>query len=271
MAKATDKTTAATATEETTKTDIAVASAPSTGLVAAPSFMDAGDFEGMGFEGIDKDSFAIPFIQLLQKTSPLVDEDNAKYVKGAKAGMFYNTVNGHLYDGKTGVTIIPCSYKRSYVEWGGREADGGYKGEFTPEQIDEMVKSKEIIVIEGGLYRPDADGNVKDKKKANYFADTRSHYVIFVGTPVDGTEEDEGIAVLPLASTQTKASKTLMTLLQQKKVDTANGRRTPPSFANKVKMTTIAMQNAKGSWSGVKFDLDGLVDNQQLYDDAKAF
>ena len=97
--------------------------------------------------------------------SPLVDEDDPKYITGAKAGMFFNTVTQKLYDGKAGLIVIPCGYKRSYILWGGREGDGGFKGEFEVEQVEEMRKDEEKIkVIEGRYYVPDVDGNVHEKK-----------------------------------------------------------------------------------------------------------
>lgn len=247
------------------QTDVAVIEKPKTALVAAPTFMDAEDFGGGGFEGADKDSFAIPFIQVLQKMSPLVDEDDAKYIQGAKAGMFFNTVTQKLYDGKEGLTLVPCAYKRSFIQWGGREGDGGFKGEFTPEQITAMTEKGEIVALDGRLFKPDADGSVNEKK-SDYFADTRSHFVLLL------TEDGEiGRCILSLAGTLTKASKMLMTSLQQKKVDTPNGKKTPPTFANLIKATTVGMSNDKGSWSGVRFDLDGLVTDPEIYAEARSF
>lgn len=234
--------------------------------LAAPAFMD-GDY-GAGFEGADKDSFAIPFLQLLQKMSPMVDEDNPKYVPGAKAGMIYNTVTQKLYDVREKpMILIPCSYKRSFILWGAREGgDGGFKGEVTPEEMDKIIASGTVENVDGKLLVKDDKGNV-DAKKSDYYADTRSHFVIAV-------DEESGIAapaILSLASSQIKASKMLLTSLQQIKVDTAHGKRTPPTFANRVKLTTQALSNEKGNWAGVRFELDGLVTDADLYAEAKAF
>jgi hypothetical protein len=235
-------------------------------MAIAPDYLSEEDYGGAGFEGADRDSFAIPFLQVLQKMSPLVDEDSPKYIQGAKAGMFYNTVTGKLYDGKAGVQIIPCGYKRSFIQWGARDGDGGFKGEFTPEQFAAMVENKEVTLLNGKAYVPDKDGLVNEKK-SDYIADTRSHYVLAIDP--DGGEI--GMAVVSLAGTLTKASRTLMTLLQQKKVNTPTGKRTPPTFANVVRMTTVPMSNDKGSWSGVKFELEGMVNERQTFEDAKEF
>ena len=251
------------AKDESTKTDVAVVVQ---GAMTAPAFISDEDFGG-GFEGADKDSFAIPFLQILQKMSPMVDEDNAAHVEGAKAGMFYNTVTQKLYDGKAGLVLVPCFYRRSFIQWGGREAaEGGFKGEFTPEQVNDMVAKGDFVAVDGKLLKPLADGSTHDKK-SDYLADTRSHYVLIV----DEATGEIGQAILSLSSTQTKASKMLMTALQQKKVDTPRGKQTPPTFANLVKATTFGASNDKGSWSAIRFDLEGLVTDPELFAAAKAF
>jgi hypothetical protein len=238
-------------------------------LALMPSFMDASDLEA-GFEGADSDSYAIPFIQVLQKMSPLVDEDKPQYIPGAKSGMFYNTVTKKLYDGKSGLKFIPCAFKRSFILWGPRDAGGGFKGEFTPEQIDAMlhdaIGKPQVVSVEGRLFKPLPDGTV-DEKRCDYYADTRSHYILMQ----DEATGETGQAILSLTGTLTKSSKMLLTALQQKKIEGPRGKATPPTFANVVKLTTVGMSNEKGSWSGVSFELDGLVSDPMLYAEAKAF
>ena len=262
----TKNTTNAAAEEEQTGTT-ALATTNGGALVEAPSYLAAEDFAmAAGFEGADTDSYAIPFLQVLQKMSPLVDEDSPKYIEGAKAGMIYNTVTGRLYDGKSGLLVIPCSYKRTYIQWGARDGDGGFKGEFTPDQYAAMVENKEVSVIDGKAYLPMENGKV-DVKKSDYIADTRVHYVL----AIDPETGDASMAVISLAGTQTKASRTLMTLLQQKRVNTVHGKRMPPTFANLVRFTTMPMSNDKGNWSSAKFELEGMVGDKQTFEDAKGF
>jgi hypothetical protein len=248
------------------KKETEVQVAQNTGVQVAQDWMQ--DFMGMGMEGADKDSFAIPFLMVLQKMSPLVDEDNGKYVDGAKAGMFYNTVTGELYDGKAGLDVIPCAYRRTYIQWGGREGDGGFKGEFTPEAIEDMRAKGEIVEHEGKLYKPNADGTINEKKN-DYFADTRTHYVLTYNAETGAISQ----AILPLASSQIKKSKMLMTLLSGKKITMpgTGEKRTPPTFANIVRLTTVAESNDQGNWSGVKFELNGMVQDRELFNEAKAF
>ncbi|WVW37718.1 hypothetical protein Gekk315_00006 [Aeromonas phage Gekk3-15] len=222
---------------------------------------------GAGFENTDADSFAIPFLVVLQKMSPMCDEDDPAYVEGAKAGMIFNTVTREMYDGKEGITIIPCSYRRHFIKWGGREgAEQGFKGSFTPAEIDQLIAEGQIIEHEGKLLAPiDADGKVHEKKSDRY-SDTREHLVMIVAP--DGSTS---CAILALSSTQIKASKMLMMMLNQKKVHTPRGAMTPPTFANLVKFTTKSQSNDKGTWSGAQFELDGMVTDNRIYQEAKAF
>lgn len=242
-------------------TDVAV---KNTNVAAVADFMDLNDF-GQGFEGADADSYALPFLTVLQKMSPQVDPDDPKYIEGAKAGMILNTVTNKVYDGKVGITIVPAAFKRSFIRWGGREAENkGFKGELTVAEVDELKQSGAVKEIDGRLYFPNEDGSVNEKKN-DYLADTRQHYVIFV----DPESGEFGSALLSLTSSMIKESRKLLTALQQKKVQTPRGLQTPPTFANMVKATTLGQSNDKGSWSTIQFSLESLVTDQNIYLAAK--
>ncbi|EEW5904418.1 hypothetical protein D7009_17115 [Escherichia coli] len=244
-------------------TEVAV---KNTQMSAMADFVDMTDF-GAGFEDADADAYAIPFIVVLQKMSPMVDEDDPKHVPGAKAGMLYNTVTGELYDGKKGVQIIPCAFKRTFILWGGRESDDkGFKGEFTKEHVDAEVAAGRAVEINGKVFVPDENGKVHEKKSP-YYADTRNHFVILLNEETG----EFGSAMLSLTSSMIKPSRMLMTALQQKKVQTPQGLKTPPTFMNIVRMGTASQSKDGNTWSVLKFELEGLVQDKGLYEVAKAF
>ncbi len=235
--------------------------------VAIPDFIDLGAGALTGFEGADVSAYAIPFVSILQKMSPAVDEDSTNHIEGAKAGMFINSVTKALIDGKEGMLIIPCAYKRVFIRWGSRKStDPGFKGQFTPSEVDKLKEEGKVRDIEGKLYHVADDGTV-DEEKADKYVDTREHYIIVVDQ-----ESGEFVqAVFPLASTQVKSSRTLMTLLQQKKIKGPNGLVTPPSFASVVRATTAGRQNESGSWSVVEFKWENYVADRDLYSIAREF
>lgn len=256
-------------------TSTAVAVKNQSTAVAAPDFLSAEDM-GVGFEGAGQDAFAIPFLQILQKMSPIVDEDNPKYVKGAKAGMVYNTVTGKLYDIKessdpdsksTPLELVQAAYKHSFILWGARDGEqGGFKGEITPDEMDAIIARDEVENVDGKLLVKDAQGNT-DPKKSDYYADTRSHFVV----AIDNETGEAMNAILSLASTQIKSSKALMTSLNSKKVNIGGRIGTPATYANKILFTTGVASNDKGTWSTAKFALDGLVTDPEVFAQAKAF
>ena len=223
---------------------------------------------GKGLDNVDADSVAIPFLAVLQTNSPQCDADSGEYLSGAKAGMLCNTVTKEIFDGKVGVLFIPCEYQRKFLRWSPREVGGGFKGEIKPEDVLKMRETKRLIELENRLFVPDENGNVNPKKN-DKVADTRVHYILLLN-PNTGQAQQ---AVLSLASTQIKKSKQLISLLGNKVIkDPVTGQTaTPPTFANVVRVTTVAEQNDQGKWSGVKFELEGLVRDSATYRMARAF
>lgn len=235
--------------------------------VAPAGLMDFAADAGQGMEGAGQESFAIPFLSVLQKGSPQVDEASGAALEGAKAGMLFENVTGRLFSGKDGVVIVPCSYRREFLRWASRSNGGGLKGVYSPEVVADMRAKGQIVELDGRLYAPEADGSV-NPEKSDRFNDTRNHYVLLM-------DQDSGAwteALLSLSSTQIKKSKMLMSALASVKLKNASGQMyTPPTFANFVRATTVAESNDKGTWFGVKFELAGQVDRAEVYAAAKAF
>jgi len=253
------------ANAEQEKGNTAVASKANTAVGAAIDYtVDA----GAGMENTSTESFAIPFLAVLQSNSPQCVEGDAKYIPEAKPGMLMNTVTNALYSGKEGALFVPSAYKRSFLLWGPRQGEGGgFKGEHTAEQVAEMRASKKLLEVEGRLYEPLADGTV-NPKRCNRMADTRLHY----GILIDEKTGEYGPVLFSLTSTQIKKSKQLMSALSTVRVTLQDGRKIqPPTFANVVRITTVPESNDQGNWFGVKLALEGRVEDAGIYADAKAF
>lgn len=241
----------------------AVAEKRNTSVIAGINFEK---HAGAGLEQTDKDSYAIPFLAVIQRNSPQVDEANAKFIPEAKPGMLMNTVTGELIDGKTGVTILPCYFQRRFIRWGARGSDSsGFKGEFTVEAAQKIIDAGEVTPHNGKLLYPTKDGEL-DKEKCDSLSDTRNHFCLLLQP--DGSYKQ---VLLSLASTQIKKSKQLITLLDEVKVQGKNGKVTPPTWVNRVKLVTVPESNDKGSWYGVKVELDGFIDQQEHYEAGAKF
>lgn len=262
---------AAAKTAPAAKTAVAVrpAAAVSTD-VKLPFEADA----GQGMEGATAESFAIPFLSVLQSNSPQVDEASGAALEGARAGMFYENVTGKLISGKAdaGVLVVPCAYRRVFLRWGPRGGENaGFKGELTPEEVAGMRQAGKIVEVDGRLYFPEDDGTIRRAKdgtvQCDRVSDTRNHYILLLDEE-DGSWQQ---ALLSLTSTQIKKSKTLMAALASVKMKGASGLFTPPTYANVVRCNTIAESNDKGNWFGIRMEITGSVDREEVYKAAKAF
>lgn len=238
----------------------AIAQRPTT-AIADPTAMFLRD-AGAGMEGATSDSFAIPFLMILQKGSPQVDPESGTALKGAKAGMLFENINGSMVDGKEGLTIIPCAYRRVFLHF---SESKGFQGELLPEEVANKRAAGEIVEHKNRLYIPEKDGSV-DPEESDRINDARNHYVLIV--------DKNGMwrqALISLQSTQIKKSRALMTALNSLTIDTPKGPIMPPTFASKVKVTTVPESNDKGSWMGWHFELNGFVDDANLYEAARRF
>lgn len=252
-------------TDKNASTEVATKTASAGAIATMDASMFAAD-SGAGMENTDSESFAIPFLSVLQKGSPTVDEALPTYVEGHRAGMFYENVTGGTFDGKKGVVIVPCAYRRVFVRWGAKDAGGGFKGEVAVDEIAAMRASGKIVEVDGKLLAPMPDGSV-NIKTSDLFKDTRNHYILLIDEATGAWKE----ALLSLTSTQIKKSKALMSALASVKLNGPAGMFSPPTYANQVRATSLGESNDKGSWFGVKFELAGQVNRPEVYAAAKAF
>jgi hypothetical protein len=191
---------------------------------------------GAGFENADRESYAIPFLVVLQTNSPQCDDDSDAYVKGAKAGALMNTATGELFDGKKGVELVPAHFARRFVEWAPRDSGGGFKGEHKQEDVDGLKPAR------------DASGRFV-LNNGNYLMDTRYHYCVMI------TKDGPVPVLFALSSTQIKKSRSWMTRMSGLKLVGKGGKKfTPPMFSHAYLITTVSESNDKGSWKGVNIE-----------------
>lgn len=205
---------------------------------------------GKGLEGADKDSYAIPFLAILQGLSPQIG-----VVKGATPGMFINTITEELFDE---VLIIPCAFQRRFLRWSPRDEGGGFKGSFLPLEVE---GDKLEGLTKNDIGQPMIGNDI--------LRDTRIHYVLLQDK--NGSWKP---AVLSLSSTQIKKSKRLMSLIQGlelKRPDDPEKTYNPASFSHMYRLTTVKEENAKGKWWGLAIELEGVLTSSALYNSARKF
>ena len=207
----------------------------------------------LGFQNMEQQDLALPFLRILGQLSPQVNKRDAKFVKGAEAGMIYNTVTHELYDGEKGINVIPCYYKREYIEWQDR-------GEGTGAPVAVHDASSSII------HEAVRDSMNKDRlKSGNYLENTASYFVLIC------REQSAETALITMKSTQLRASKNWNSLMYGIKLQGSKGLFTPPIFSHVYNLKTVQQTNDKGTWFGWSVSKVGPVQNEGLYEQAKAF
>jgi|TARA_R100001460_G_scaffold14288_4_gene32059 hypothetical protein len=207
-----------------------------------------------GFDNMSSDDYALPFLRILGQLSPQCNKRDAKYVEGAEAGMIFNTVTSELYDGEKGINLLPCYYKREFVEWTDR-------GEGTAAPVAIHPVSSPII----GTAKRDA--TFKDRlPSGNYLENTASYFVTIIKD--DGSGET---ALITMKSTQLKTSRTWNSMMNSIKIKGSNGHFTPPPFSHIYNLKTVPQSNDKGTWFGWSISKVGPVQDKEIYEQAKAF
>lgn len=215
--------------------------------------------QSFGFDEADKDSYAVPFLAILQAGSPQVKKSDGKFIKGAEEGMILNTVTQEVFSGEEGegIEVVPFYFTQRYTRWAARDAGGGFRGEYLSTD-PELKHAKGEGGVDAGKsaarFFPDAKGKF-DKKTSDLLNDTRNHYVLFTNggamTP----------AVVSMMSTQIRASKNWMAKMRgMTGVGTDGHVFILPMCSHRFRLTTTPEKNDKGSWYGWKVELIGSVD-----------
>ena len=202
-----------------------------------------------GAQNISQADLALPFLKILGQLSPEVNKRDGKYVDGAEPGKIINTVTNKLYDS---IDVIPCHYKRQYIEWQDRGQSTG-----APVAIHEADSDIISQTVRGKDY--------KDRlPNGNYLDNTANHFVIYLNTIPTS-------ALISMKSTQLKVSRKWNSMMMGLKMQGKNGLFTPPTYSHVYKLKTVQMSNDKGTWFGWDVSKVGPVTQKDLYDMGKNF
>ena len=202
-----------------------------------------------GAQNISQEDLALPFLKILGQLSPEVNKRDGKYVEGAEPGKIINTVTNELYDN---IDIIPCHYKRQYIEWQDRGQSTG-----APVAIHEADSDIVSQTTRGKDY--------KDRlPNGNYLDNTANHFVLFCG-------DNPGTALISMKSTQLKVSRKWNSMMMGIKMQGKNGLFTPPTYSHIYNLKTVQMSNDKGTWFGWEVEKMGPVEDKNIYGMAKSF
>jgi hypothetical protein len=201
---------------------------------------------GMGFENVTANDVAIPYLKILQALSP--ELRGTTKVPGAEEGLIINTVTQQLMKE---FRVIPCAFKKSYVEWTPREAGGGLVKEHMDEKILEKTKKNER--------------NQDVLSNGNLIVTTSYHYVLVL------TEGGYERAVMAMSSTQLKKSRRWLGQMMSLQVKIGDKSFTPPPFSHSYHVGTGMETKDTNSWFGWIINDPTMINDKGLYETAKKF
>lgn len=219
------------------KEDSKVAERPAAASGVVP-FEYGKEHAGGGYEGSTSADFQVPFLLLLQSQSPQVEgSGSGKELPGAKAGMFYLTSTGDLFDGDSeGVVLVPCYSEHIFNEWVPRAKGGGFRGTFLPES-PEVLKARE-----------EAKGSFRYKRGENELTETFNLYCLVLRKA--GDQVPVGTALFTVTTKKIKWYKAM-----RSKLKAFGGSRGVPLYANLIRMKSWQDKNEQGNFKNIKFEL----------------
>ena len=221
-----------------------------TGLDLAVLAEDSKSMSGFGKLNLSRDT-AIPYISILQTSSPQVNPSKAEHLESAKAGQLFNTVTQETFDT---IKVIPVFYHLKYVEWKPREQGGGF--------INSHDADSGII----GQTKRDPMNGKMTLPNGNHIVQTAYHYVLMLGS--DGGYQN---AVISMSSSQLKKSRRWNSLMLSQKVKGPSGMFTPPTYAMTYTLSSVSESNDRGSWFGFSIEKGEQVTDASIYGESKAF
>ena len=200
---------------------------------------------GKGLQNISNDDITIPRLAIIQSGSPQRKKKDEKYIDGADEGMIFNTVTNELY--KDSLEIIPCGYRKTYVEWVPREKGGGLVAvhDLKPDGSTTDPKTRKTMLGE------------------NQIVDTAKHFVLVK------TKDGFSPAVLTMTSSNLGVSRKWNTLLKMKRLNVKGQTVEAPSFLYVFKLSTIEAENDLGNWHKYKIEEIGQVESKEIFKDGE--
>ena len=211
---------------------------------------DSKTMSGFGTLNLARDT-AIPYISILQTTSPQINPSKAEHIESAKAGQLFNTVTQETFDT---LKVIPVYYHLKYVEWKPREQGGGF--------INSHDAESGII----GQTKRDPMNGKMTLPNGNHIVQTAYHYVLMLDA--DGGYQN---AVISMSSSQLKKSRRWNSLMLSQKIKGPSGMFTPPTYAMTYSLSSVGESNDRGSWFGFSIEKGDQVTDASIYGESKVF
>lgn len=239
-------------TQSTAQAPATIQSGGAVGTVATG--IDYAADAGIGREDFGKEDLLIPFLVILQASSPFCKKSDPKYIQGAEEGKLINTVTRKIIDPGEGVYAVQAFYERKHVEW----RSGEEKGFVAAHDISERLLTK--------CHRNDKNRDILPN--GNELIDTAYHFILLL-EPETG---DFTPVVITMSRTQLKVSKRWNSMLSEKRLTLTDGKKIlPATYASVYKLTTVGESKDEYSWMNWNVEFHDWLKDPTIYEAAKAF
>jgi len=204
-----------------------------------------------GFESMSSKDMEIPFLTILESGSPQCKKSNDQYIPGASEGMILDTFTNEIFDGDTGINIIPCFFEKVILEW--KPERGGLAG---IHPIDTHLM--------GNTEKDEKGRNVLGN--GNSLVETAQYYVLHV-------KKDKTIdkCCISMSSTRLKCSRRWNRVMSLKRLKLSDGTEiVPPSFSYMYNLKLSGKQEGNNSWWVWEEDSGTKITDINLFKQAKA-
>lgn len=190
----------------------------------------SGSNKPRGLQNVTAADLVMPRMTIIQALSPQLQKSKPEFIKGAKAGQFCDTANKLTWDDE--LELVCCFYARIHLEWAPRNSNK--KGLQANHGTDASIMRKT---------------NRDDRNRAvlpngNYIAETMTFFCLNVND--HGRE-----CFVPMTSTQMKAARLWIGLMQGIRLETSDGKPfVPDSFYQSYVANVVEQSNNDGEWFG---------------------
>ena len=224
---------------------------------------------GSAGENMTTDDMLIPRLKIMQSSSDQAKKSSGAFVKGAEEGVIIDNVSNQFVTGEKGITVVPVSYRKTYIQWTQKfkfVADHGLDCTALIESCKDDGR--------GGLLVP----NTGEEDNLDSLTLTAEYFVYVI-------DENGGYspAMISMSRSALKKSKKWNSMMNRLQIPHPSGTGTinPAMFWTAYQLTTVPESNDNGSWFNweisMKFDAKsgGIIQNleagKDIYLEAREF
>jgi hypothetical protein len=197
---------------------------------------------GHGSENVTRDDINIPRLTILQAQSPQCLKAKPEYIKGAEAGIIFDTAIKELFP--EGVHVLPVHFKKEWIQWAPRASGRG------------PVFFHQSSAILADCTRDKDTGKYMLRDSEDYIAETAQFYGLNLSADTPRP------CYIPMSSSQLKQARDWLTQLMSAKNEAGA---VLPFYNKSWKLTTIPQSNDDGDWYGWKIESGHLLSSSKNF------